>query len=543
MDTAIRVVVPTTRVSSSLTPPAPIIPSGTPRFGAPKREEKEIWRCAFSSSPLARDPPSPTSARLLLLRASLLNQSRGATSSRPSRARPRLASPVPKIAPHALFPLLLGAQSWADEPEGEFPRIPHGFNAFGGAPHSMGGLGFQQQQHSVPGGPGLFQAQAPPGGFAEREPPNYSFGVGSPGAVAPGFAVGSPGARGPAPGFGPPGSPPGAGFGRSPPQGSAPQPGSSPGGNGYREARPARPQVPIPTAPPFTAFVGNFPYECSQDEVVGVFVANACAIADVRMVRNRDNDRPRGYFLEFEDVTSLERALKFDQYDLGGRPLRVNVAEGRPERRERHSGGFADRYTDRGGRDGRSGGGFAERYSESRGGRDGFTGGGGSFGRREGGGGYQEARGGRSDRRSFDRSRSNPDAPPPEGRKKLVLAARTVPLGDSTENIATSPPSSKPNPFGAARPVDSSAKLAEAERKIQEEKDAVNAKAGIKSGEVPAPKPKPAAQAPKQHKPKAQLVVAPKEEPHFEAKNAFDLLAIDDEGGDDDDDEDEEKEE
>ena len=139
---------------------------------------------------------------------------------------------------------------------------------------------------------------------------------------------------------------------------------------------------------------------------------------------------------------------------------RVNVAEGRPERRERHSGGFADRYTDRGGRDGRSGGGFAERYSESRGGRDGFTGGGGSFGRREGGGGYQEARGGRSDRRSFDRSRSNPDAPPPEGRKKLVLAARTVPLGDSTEIIATSPPSSKPNPFGAARPVDSSAKLA-----------------------------------------------------------------------------------
>lgn len=493
-------------------------------------------------------PPRGCFASERRRRSSLLNESRGATSSRPSRARPRPASPVPKPFLTLSFPLLPGAQSWADEPEGEFPRIPHGFNAFGGAPHSsVGGLGFQQQHHhhSVPGGPGLFQAQAPPGGFAEREPPNYSFGVGSPGAVAPGFAVGSPGARGPAPGFGPPGSPPGAGFGRSPPRGSAPQPGSSPGGNGYREARPARPQVPIPTAPPFTAFVGNFPYECSQDEVVGVFVANACAIADVRMVRNRDTDRPRGYFLEFEDVASLERALTFDQYDLGGRPLRVNVAEGRPERRERHGGGFADRYTDRGGRDGRSGGGFAERYSESRSGRDGFAGGGGSFGRREGGGGYQEARGGRSDRRSFDRSRSGSDAPPPEGRKKLVLAARTVPMGDSTENIATSPPSSKPNPFGAARPVDSSAKLAEAERKIQEEKDAVNAKAGIKSGEVPAPKPKPAAQAPKQHKPKAPLVVAPKEEPHFEAKNAFDLLAIDDDGGDDEDDEDdaEEKEE
>ena len=543
MDTAIRVVVPTTRVSSSLTPPAPIIPSGTPRFGAPKREEKEIWRCAFSSSPLARDPPSPTSARLLLLRASLLNQSRGATSSRPSRARPRLASPVPKIAPHALFPLLLGAQSWADEPEGEFPRIPHGFNAFGGAPPPWAGSDSSSSSTPSPADPAFSRRRRPREASPNASPPTIPSASAVP---APSLLV-SPSAAParvvPRPASVLLGPPPGAGFGRSPPQGSAPQPGSSPGGNGYREARPARPQVPIPTAPPFTAFVGNFPYECSQDEVVGVFVANACAIADVRMVRNRDNDRPRGYFLEFEDVTSLERALKFDQYDLGGRPLRVNVAEGRPERRERHSGGFADRYTDRGGRDGRSGGGFAERYSESRGGRDGFTGGGGSFGRREGGGGYQEARGGRSDRRSFDRSRSNPDAPPPEGRKKLVLAARTVPLGDSTEIIATSPPSSKPNPFGAARPVDSSAKLAEAERKIQEEKDAVNAKAGIKSGEVPAPKPKPAAQAPKQHKPKAQLVVAPKEEPHFEAKNAFDLLAIDDEGGDDDDDEDEEKEE
>ena len=440
-------------------------------------------------APRARSP-SPTSARLLLLRASLLNQSRGATSSRPSRARPRLASPVPKIAPHALSPLLLGAQSWADEPEGEFPASPTASTPSGGAPHPWAGSDpsssstrpWRTRPFPGAGAPGRLRRTRAPQLFLRRRQSRRRrswFRRRQPRRAWSRARLRSSWV------------PPGAGFGRSPPQGSAPQPGSSPGGNGYREARPARPQVPIPTAPPFTAFVGNFPYECSQDEVVGVFVANACAIADVRMVRNRDNDRPRGYFLEFEDVTSLERALKFDQYDLGGRPLRVNVAEGRPERRERHSGGFADRYTDRGGRDGRSGGGFAERYSESRGGRDGFTGGGGSFGRREGGGGYQEARGGRGDRRSFDRSRSNPDAPPPEGRKKLVLAARTVPLGDSTENIATSPPSSKPNPFGAARPVDSSAKLAEAERKIQEEKDAVNAKAGIKSGEVPAPKPKP----------------------------------------------------
>ena len=116
-----------------------------------------------------------------------------------------------------------------------------------------------------------------------------------------------------------------AGLGSGPAGGAGPRgrgrgrPGSPPG---YREARapgPARPVLPLPSAP-FTAFVGNFPYECSQDEVVGLFAANACAIADVRMVRNRDTDRPRGYFLEFEDLPSLERALGFDQYVLGGRP-------------------------------------------------------------------------------------------------------------------------------------------------------------------------------------------------------------------------------
>ena len=437
----------------------------------------------------------------------------------------------------------------------------------------------------------------------EREPPNYAFG--SPGAAsgagagwgAPGGPLGGMGARG-APGFGAPGSPPvgrvgvgvgapGAVGGARPlgavggavgaPVGSPPAslpaggsgapgfggPGSPPG---YREARapgPARPVLPLPSAPPFTAFVGNFPYECSQDEVVGLFSANACAIADVRMVRNRDTDRPRGYFLEFEDLPSLERALGFDQYVLGGRPLRVNVAEGRPERRDRDrdrfggGGGFAERYDrDRG--PGRDRGGFAERYAD--GPRDpAFVGGGASFGRREGGGGYQEAREGRggrhgrmndgdSDRprrRSFDRpaDRVTPsDGPAPEGRKKLVLAARSVPADGGGEGGR--PPGDeqtressarKPNPFGGARPVDSSAKIAEAERKIKEERDATRAKAGMAKGTeggVPAPKPKPLSKSSTQPPvtKRGPLIMAPKEEPVIKAKNAFELLSMDDSG-------------
>jgi translation initiation factor 4B len=309
--------------------------------------------------------------------------------------------------------------------------------------------------------------------------------------------------------------------------------------------------MPVPSSPPFTAFVGNFPYECPREEVVGLFTANACAIADVRMVRNRDTDRPRGYFLEFEDKASLERALTFDQYNMGGRPLRVNVAEGKPDRRDRFGGGggFADRYNERD----RRGGGFADRYNDATGGK---PGGGGSFGRREGGAGYQEARGGgggggRGDKASFtgggyhaprggggDRGRRSfdrdPDAPPPEGRKKLELKPRSADADAAQPSAPASGSSSKPNPFGSAKPVDTTAKIAEAERKIQEEKDRVNAKAGVAAkGEVPAPKPlsKSAVQPDAKRKP---IVLAPEENAKIEATNVFALLNMDDdEDGDD----------
>jgi translation initiation factor 4B len=461
----------------------------------------------------------------------------------------------------------VGAHQGLSFGTGVGPQVVHereppnyAFGSPGAAPGAGGGWG-------APGGPlGGMGARAAPGFGAPGSQPvgRVGVGVGAPGAVGGARSLGAVGGAVGAAVGAPVGSPPGAlpASGSGAP-GFGAQTGSPPG---YREARasgPARPVLPMPTAPPFTAFVGNFPYECSQEEVVGLFTANACAILDVRMVRNRDTDRPRGYFLEFEDLPSLERALGFDQYVLGGRPLRVNVAEGRPERRDRDrdryggGGGFAERYDrDRGGGDGRRGG-FAERYAD--GPRDaGFVGGGASFGRREGGGGYQEAREGRGGRnsrmhdddrprrRSFDRPADRvlpSDGPAPEGRKKLVLAARSVPADggaapETPENKADA--SSKPNPFGAARPVDSSAKIAEAERKIKEERDALHAKAGAKAeGGVPAPKPKPLSKSSVQPPvtKRGPLIMAPKEEPVIKAKNAFELLSMDDSGDDEDDEE------
>jgi translation initiation factor 4B len=156
-----------------------------------------------------------------------------------------------------------------------------------------------------------------------------------------------------------------------------------------------------------------------------------------------------------------------------------------------------------------------ERVGRERGGRGGGRGGG-----RDGGGG------GRGERRSFDRDRppaNEPsDAPPPEGRKKLqlkprsadadaVAAASAASSGGAVSKFNPADPwlesgswfqplrlsskrnrfqgllshstctlhSGKPNPFGGARPVDTAAKIAEAEKKMQEEKEKASAKAGL----------------------------------------------------------------
>jgi translation initiation factor 4B len=463
-------------------------------------------------------------------------------------------------------------------------------------------------QMAPPPGMGAFNFGGGVGGAAHAAP-SYSFGSSPP--IFGNAAGTSPTSTRPANAYESMFGPVGATTTRPTPQPDAPAananaaadgPGPGPvgGGGGVAESsRPQRPKIPIPSEPPFTAFVGNFPYECPQDEVVGLFVNDGCDVADVRVVRNRDTDRPRGYFIEFKDVESLKKALVFDARDLGGRPLRVNVAEGRPEgrgdRRDRH-GGFADRYNERdgGGRDrrglgeGRSGGGFAESYN--RGDRGDARGGGGSFGRREGGGGYQEAHGGGRDRRrsedvvgsppgggarnftgggyhaprggggreSFGRDRPapsppDPNAPPPPERKKLQLKPRSADADKLAAEPATAAPSSKSNPFGAAKPVDSTAKIAEAEKKIKEYHDEVNAKAGIVKlapGQLPAPKPiakeiaagfipansnsnsnSNAAHGAKREA-KGPVIHVP-EEKTIEASNVFSLLSMDDDDGDD----------
>ena len=126
---------------------------------------------------------------------------------------------------------------------------------------------------------------------------------------------------------------------------------NSPGSfGGDRDSRPPRADVPFPTQPPYTAFVGNLSFECGQDEIRDFFAADGLTVrpqpcfppfpaddtikyklkvSNVRMV-NDFSGKPKGFcYAEFPGPEMLQKALDLTGTTLAGRNVRVSVAEPR----------------------------------------------------------------------------------------------------------------------------------------------------------------------------------------------------------------------
>lgn len=94
-------------------------------------------------------------------------------------------------------------------------------------------------------------------------------------------------------------------------------------------------------------YVGNFPYSVDEAQLRALFSTYG-QITDLAMIMDRETGRPKGFaFITFATQQSAEKALEQNGRDLGGRPLKVNMAM---ERDSRGGGG--------GGRSGGGGGGF-----------------------------------------------------------------------------------------------------------------------------------------------------------------------------------------
>ncbi len=103
-------------------------------------------------------------------------------------------------------------------------------------------------------------------------------------------------------------------------------------------------------------YVGNLSYNVSEDELRELF-SQAGEIKEVTLIMDRDTRRPKGFgFVEFVNQADDEKAIQmFNDYEMDGRRLTVNMA--RP-REERGGGG----YGNRGGRGSYGGGGGGRRY-------------------------------------------------------------------------------------------------------------------------------------------------------------------------------------
>lgn len=98
-------------------------------------------------------------------------------------------------------------------------------------------------------------------------------------------------------------------------------------------------------------YVGNFPYSVDEGQLRSLFSTYG-EISDLAMIMDRDTGRPKGFaFITFAAQQSAEKALEQNGRDLGGRPLKVNIAQ---ERDARGGGG--------GGRGGRPGEGRPPRW-------------------------------------------------------------------------------------------------------------------------------------------------------------------------------------
>jgi RNA recognition motif-containing protein len=127
-------------------------------------------------------------------------------------------------------------------------------------------------------------------------------------------------------------------------------------------------------------YVGNLPYTIGEDDLRQLF-SQAGDIKEVALITDRDTRQSKGFgFVEMATQAEAEKAIQmFNDYDLDGRRLTVNMA--RPRTEGSRGGG--------GGRGGYGGGGGG--YGGGRGGGGGYGGGGGGYG-----GGGRGKRGGGS---------------------------------------------------------------------------------------------------------------------------------------------------
>jgi RNA recognition motif-containing protein len=119
-------------------------------------------------------------------------------------------------------------------------------------------------------------------------------------------------------------------------------------------------------------YVGNLSYSVTEGDLERLF-AEAGQVKEVAIILDRQTRQSKGFgFVEMTTEAEAQKAIEmFNNYDLGGRNITVNIARPREERSGSGGGGF------RGGSSGGYGGSRGGGYGTHRGGGRGGSGSGG----------------------------------------------------------------------------------------------------------------------------------------------------------------------
>ncbi|TDL25479.1 hypothetical protein BD410DRAFT_784469 [Rickenella mellea] len=108
-----------------------------------------------------------------------------------------------------------------------------------------------------------------------------------------------------------------------------------------RVAGPPREEIPLPTQPPYTAFIGNLAFDLTESELEAFFAPHKTV--SVKIIKDRE-DKPKGFgYVEFADLDGLKAGLAKSGANFSSRTIRVSVAEPQKER----AGGFGSNDDDK----------------------------------------------------------------------------------------------------------------------------------------------------------------------------------------------------
>ncbi len=83
-------------------------------------------------------------------------------------------------------------------------------------------------------------------------------------------------------------------------------------------------------------YVGNLPWSATEDEVRNLFASHG-NVNSVKLVSDRETGRARGFgFVEMDDADALAAVEALNGTTFGGRTLRVNEAQPKPQRSPRY---------------------------------------------------------------------------------------------------------------------------------------------------------------------------------------------------------------